>query len=75
MQDCSQERIATTRISTFAGTLMYLLVSLVDVIPGKDEHGRVALSLIFVFLEGSIAAVIGYGLFLTKPNDSRKERV
>ena len=67
--------LALIGISTFAGTLMYLLVFLVDGIPGIDVDAAVAWSLIFVFLEGSIAAVIGYGLFLTKPNDSRKERV
>jgi hypothetical protein len=66
--------LALIGISTFAGTLMYLLLFLVDEILGIDVDA-VAWSLVFVFLEGSIAAVIGYGLFLTKPNDSRKERV
>ncbi len=54
---------------------MYLLVFLVDEILGIDVDDAVAWSLVFVFPEGSMAAVIGYGLFLTKPNDSRKERV
>ena len=67
--------LALIGINTIAGTLMFLLVFHVDEILGIDIDDSVAWSLIFVFLEGSIAAVIGYGLFLTKPNDSRKERV
>jgi hypothetical protein len=67
--------LALIGIGTFAGTLMHFLVALVGEILGMDVNDAVRWSLIFVFLEGSIAAVIGYGLFLAKPNDSRKEPV
>ncbi len=67
--------LALIGISTFAGTLVYLLVGLAGEILGIYVDDAVGWGLVFVFLEGSIAAVIGYGLFLTKPNDSRKQRV